>query len=45
MDVSAVDIAARKQNWKLPEPRYTHGVLAKYARLVTGAEKGAVTEP
>ncbi len=45
MDVSASDIAARRQNWKLPEPRYTHGVLAKYARLVTGAEKGAVTEP
>ena len=27
------------------EPRYTTGVLAKYARLVTGAERGAVTEP
>jgi dihydroxy-acid dehydratase len=45
LDVAASDIAARKANWKLPEPRYTHGVLAKYARLVTGAEKGAVTEP
>jgi dihydroxy-acid dehydratase len=45
MDVALSDIAARKANWKLPEPRYTHGVLAKYARLVTGAEKGAVTEP
>ncbi len=45
LDVAPSDIAARKQNWKLPEPRYTHGVLAKYARLVTGAEKGAVTEP
>ena len=31
-------------SWKLPEPRYTTGVLAKYARLVTGAERGAVTE-
>ena len=30
---------------KQPEPRYTTGVLAKYARLVTGAERGAVTEP
>ena len=29
---------------KHPEPRYTKGVLAKYARLATGAEKGAVTE-
>ncbi len=45
LDVAPSDIAARKQNWKLPEPRYTHGVLAKYARLVTGAENGAVTEP
>jgi len=27
------------------DSRYTTGVLAKYARLVTGAERGAVTEP
>jgi dihydroxy-acid dehydratase len=38
-------LAARRPEWKLPEPRYTTGVLAKYARLVTGAERGAVTEP
>ena len=37
--------AAAKADWKLPEPRYTTGVLAKYARLVTGAERGAITEP
>jgi len=37
-------LAARRLNWKLPEPRYTSGVLAKYARLATGAEQGAVTE-
>ena len=36
---------AAVRQWKLPEPRYTTGVLAKYARLVTGAERGAVTEP
>ena len=30
--------------WKLPEPRYTSGVLAKYARLAQGAERGAITE-
>src|SRR4029079_18038661 len=43
-----VDDAAQARpptEWKLPEPRYTTGVLAKYARLVTGAERGAVTEP
>jgi dihydroxy-acid dehydratase len=33
----------RKANWKLPEPRYTSGVLAKYARLAQGAEHGAIT--
>ncbi len=43
--VSDEVLAARRAEWKLPEPRYTHGVLAKYARLVAGAERGAVTEP
>ncbi len=35
--------ARRKADWKLPEPRYTKGVLAKYARLAQGAERGAIT--
>ncbi len=40
------DELARRQAVVKPfEPRYTTGVLAKYARLVTGAERGAVTEP
>jgi dihydroxy-acid dehydratase len=43
--VDDAEIARRRQHWKLPPPRYTTGVLAKYARLVTGAERGAVTEP
>ena len=34
----------RRGSLKHPEPRYTKGVLAKYARLAAGAEKGAVTE-
>jgi len=34
----------RRQALKHPEPRYTKGVLAKYARLATGADQGAVTE-
>jgi dihydroxy-acid dehydratase len=38
-------LARRRAQWKLPEPRYTSGVLAKFARLVTGAERGAITEP
>jgi dihydroxy-acid dehydratase len=42
--VDDAELATRRQSWKLPEPRYTSGVLAKYARLVTGAERGAITE-
>ncbi|MBK5223252.1 MAG: dihydroxy-acid dehydratase [Acidimicrobiia bacterium] len=38
-------LASRRENWKIPEPRYTTGVLAKFAKLVQGAERGAVTEP
>ena len=43
--VDDAELTRRKGEWKLPQPRYTTGVLAKYARLVTGAERGAVTEP
>ncbi len=42
--VDAAELDARRKYWKLPEPRYTSGVLAKYARLAQGAEKGAITE-
>jgi dihydroxy-acid dehydratase len=45
LDVSASELEERKKDWKLPPPRYTTGVLAKYARLVTGADRGAITEP
>ena len=34
---------SRAKNYKLPEPRYTSGVLHKYSKLVKGADKGAVT--
>jgi dihydroxy-acid dehydratase len=37
-------LATRAANLKTFEPRYTSGVLAKFARLVTGAERGAITE-
>ena len=36
-------LAVRRQGWKAPPPRYETGVLAKYARLVGGADRGAVT--
>ncbi|MGH9091392.1 MAG: dihydroxy-acid dehydratase [Acidimicrobiales bacterium] len=39
------ELGRRRAALKPFEPRYTSGVLAKYARLVTGAERGAVTEP
>ncbi len=38
------EIATRKAKWVQPEPRYKYGVLAKYAKLVTSASEGAVTE-
>ena len=41
--VDESELARRRSEWKLPEPRYTTGVLAKYARLAAGAEQGAVT--
>ncbi len=43
--VDEATLEARKANWKVPEPRYTSGVLAKYAVLAQGAEKGAITLP
>ena len=43
--VDEAELELRRGQLKAFEPRYTTGVLAKYARLVTGAERGAVTEP
>ncbi len=44
LDVPASEIKARQRKWKVPKPRYTRGVLAKYARLVTSASLGAITD-
>jgi len=44
LDVDDTELERRRGALKHPEPRYTTGVLAKFARLVTGAERGAVTE-
>jgi dihydroxy-acid dehydratase len=38
-------LESRRADWVLPEPRYTSGVLAKFAKLVQGADMGAVTLP
>ena len=41
--VDAAELKRREANWKLPEPLYTSGFLAKYAKLAQGAETGAIT--
>jgi dihydroxy-acid dehydratase len=41
--VDNAELDRRKANLKLPDPRYTSGVLAKYAKLAQGAERGAIT--
>ena len=43
--VEADELERRRAGWKPLAPRYPTGVLAKYALLATGAERGAVTEP
>ena len=37
------EIAKRRASWQPNPPRYTSGVLGKYAKLVQGAETGAIT--
>jgi dihydroxy-acid dehydratase len=44
LNVGDSELARRRKNWKAPAPRYTRGVLAKYAKLVSTASKGAVTD-
>ncbi len=44
LDISAKEMKARRKKWTAPKPRYTRGVLAKYAHLVTSASQGAVTD-
>jgi dihydroxy-acid dehydratase len=44
LDLPETEISARLAAWKQPKPRYTRGVLAKYARLVSTASEGAVTD-
>lgn len=45
LDVPSRVLATRRRTWRAPRPRYTRGVLAKYARLVGSASLGAVTDP
>jgi len=43
--VDEAEMAKRREGWQPNPPRYTTGVLGKYARLAQGAEKGAITNP
>jgi dihydroxy-acid dehydratase len=44
LGVPSAELKKRKRAWKKPAPRYTRGVLAKYAHTVTSASLGAVTD-
>lgn len=44
IDVSATELKKRRAKWKAPKPYATQGVLAKYARNVSSASTGAVTD-
>jgi dihydroxy-acid dehydratase len=44
VDIPARELKTRLSAWRAPKPRYHKGVLAKYARLVTSAHLGAVTD-
>jgi dihydroxy-acid dehydratase len=43
LKVADAEIATRKAEWQAPDVRYQRGVLAKFAKLVSSASRGAVT--
>jgi dihydroxy-acid dehydratase len=43
VELSDVQLKERMREWRAPEPRYTTGVMAKYAKQVSSAALGAVT--
>ncbi|HXQ32875.1 MAG TPA: dihydroxy-acid dehydratase, partial [Anaerolineales bacterium] len=43
VDIPEDELTARKNFWKAPEARYKKGVMAKYARSVSSASEGAIT--
>lgn len=44
LNISEEELSNRRKGWQPPEPRYTRGVLAKYAKLVSSASQGAITD-
>src|SRR6266704_1474502 len=45
VELPDAEIAVRLSRWQEPAPRYTSGVFAKYAALVSSASEGAITQP
>jgi dihydroxy-acid dehydratase len=43
VEISAEELDRRLRDWTPPPPRYTSGVMAKYAKLVSSAAEGAIT--
>jgi dihydroxy-acid dehydratase len=44
LNIDESELAKRRANWQPPQPSYTRGVLAKYAKLVSSSSLGAVTD-
>ena len=44
LNVSEEELIRRRANWQPPKPRYTNGILGKYAKLVSSSSLGAVTD-
>ena len=44
LDVTSAEMKKRLKSWEKPAPRYTRGVLGKYASTVSSASEGAVTD-
>jgi dihydroxy-acid dehydratase len=44
LNVAGEELSRRRAEWKPPHPRYTRGVLAKYAKSVSSASRGAITD-
>jgi dihydroxy-acid dehydratase len=44
LEISEAELALRRAGWAPRQPRYTSGVLHKYAKLVSSASVGAVTD-
>ena len=44
LHVNEHEVSRRLEKWQQPEPKYTRGVLSKYAKLVSSASTGAVTD-